>query len=71
VARKTEPVDAERVRDIAEAVYRDRLGERDVARMIAQDGDGGRKLRARSGCYVQLVAPFCRALGVDVPRRKT
>jgi len=65
---KAPPLDATRIRDIAEAVYRDRLGPRDTARMIAEDGDNGEKLRARAACYGPLVVPFCRALGVEVPR---
>lgn len=62
------PVDHERIKDIAEAVYRDRLGERDTARMIADDKDQGQKLRARAGIYVPLVAPFARAFGIEIPR---
>jgi hypothetical protein len=65
---KIAPLDSERIKDVAEAVYRDRLGERDVARMIAEDKDGGAKLRGRAQCYGPLVVPFCRALGVEVPR---
>ncbi len=62
------PMDKSRVLDIAEAVYRDRLGERDTARMIQDDRDSGQKLRQRAKAYVPLVAPFCRALGVTIPR---
>lgn len=65
---KADPVDKERIKDIAEAVYRDRLGERDVARMIAEDKDNGEKLRGRAQSYAPLVIPFCKALGVEVPR---
>ena len=52
--------------DIAEAVYRDRLGPRDTARMIADDNDHGEKLRNRAKCYLPLVIPFAKALGVDL-----
>lgn len=65
---KIAPVDSNRIKDIAEAVYRDRLGERDVARMIADDEDNGEKLRGRAQSYASLVIPFCKALGVEVPR---
>lgn len=61
-------LDGERIKDIAEAVYRDRLGERDVARMIAEDKDNGEKLRGRAQSYAPLVVPFCKALGVEIPR---
>lgn len=66
---KIPPLDTERLRDIAEAVYRDRMGERDVAKMIADDKDNGEKLRGRAKIYEPLVVPFCKALGVEVPRR--
>ena len=62
------PVDPERVKDVAEAVYRDRLGECDAAAMVAKDKDQGQKLRARAQAYAPLVAPFARALGVELPR---
>ena len=65
---KIPPLDTNRIKDIAEAVYRDRLGERDAARMIADDQDNGEKLRGRAQFYVPLVEPFCKALGVPVPR---
>jgi hypothetical protein len=66
--QKIAPLDSKRIRDIAEAVYRDRLGERDVTRMIADDKDDGQKLRGRAACYEPLVLSFCRALGVEEPR---
>lgn len=65
---KIAPIDSNRIKDIAEAVYRDRLGERDIARMIADDKDNGEKLRGRAKIYEPLVVPFCKALGVEVPR---
>lgn len=65
---KIPPLDNARIRDIAEAVYRDRLGDHDVARMIADDKDNGEKLRGRAKIYEPLVVPFCKALGVEVPR---
>lgn len=66
---KIAPVDDDRIKDIAEAVYRARLGERDVARMIADDKDNGEKLRSRAQSYAPLVIPFCKALGVEIPRK--
>lgn len=65
---KIPPLDNAHIRDIAEAVYRDRRGDSDVAKMIADDKDSGEKLRDRAAIYEPLVVPFCRALGVDVPR---
>lgn len=57
--------------DIAEAVYRDRLGPRDTARMIADDNDHGEKLRNRAKCYLPLVIPFAKALSAwTLPARR-
>ncbi len=36
--------------------------------MIAEDKDQGQKLRGRAQCYVPLVEPFCKALGVPRSR---
>lgn len=54
--------DAEQVRNISEAVYRDRLGPKDEARMLEQDGDGGKKLRERAGSYDALTRSYLRAI---------
>ena len=62
-AKKREPeFDNEVVRDISEAVYRDRLGAEDVLRMIAKDGDTGQKLRDRSSSYDSLTRSYTRAI---------
>lgn len=58
----TEIGSADRVRDISERVYRDRLGESDVASMIAKDGDGGLKLRERAVSYDALSRCYLRAI---------
>lgn len=55
---------AERVRDFSEAVYRERLGERDAASMIAKDGDNGERLRERAAAYDPVTRAYMRAMGV-------
>lgn len=52
----------DRIRDLSERVYRDRLGENDVASMIAKDGDGGIKLRERAVSYDALSRAYLRAI---------
>lgn len=64
---KREPeFDAERVRDVSEAIYRARLadesGEGAAERMIAKDGDNGEKLRRRAGFYDALTRAYMRVL---------
>lgn len=66
--KRPSPIDTEWAKDIAEAVYRDRLGPGEAEKMITGDKDQGQKLRARAQCYAPLVAAFARALGVE-PRR--
>lgn len=55
--------DPERVRDISEAVYRERLGSGEVAAMIEKDGDGGKRLRSRAGSYDVLTRVYLRVIG--------
>lgn len=52
----------ERIRDLSERVYRDRLGESDVTSMLAKDGDGGIKLRERAVSYDALSRAYLRAI---------
>jgi hypothetical protein len=40
---------------LCERVYRARLGRKDAERMIAEDGDDGKKLRRRSMAYAPIV----------------
>jgi hypothetical protein len=56
-----EPVvsDADRVRDISEAVYRHRLGD-GGKRMVELDGDDGTKLRARAIVYDSLTRSYLK-----------
>lgn len=54
--------DPEAVRDISEAVYRERLGKDDAAAMIEKDGDGGKKLRERASSYDNLTRAYMRAM---------
>lgn len=53
--------DADRVRDISEAVFRERLGK-DVKKMLADDNDGGKKLRERASSYDALTRCYMRAI---------
>lgn len=50
------------VRDISEAVYRERLGADSVKNMLEKDGDGGTKLRERAGSYDGLTRAYLRAI---------
>jgi hypothetical protein len=61
--KKAEPeFEPEYVRDISEAVYRERLGESDVASMIKNDKDDGKKLRGRSASYDGMTRSYLRAI---------
>jgi hypothetical protein len=54
--RKREPDhDPALVAALAERVYREKLGPKDVAAMLAQDGDGGAKLHRRAQGYAPIV----------------
>jgi hypothetical protein len=55
--------DAERVRDISEMVYRDRLSAEDLASMIAKQGEA--YVRRNAGCYDVMTRAYMRALGVS------
>lgn len=50
------------VRDISEAVYRERLGADSVTNMLEKDGDGGAKLRERSASYDGLTRAYLRVI---------
>jgi len=50
------------IRDISERVYRARLGDDDVRRMIEKDRDEGQKLRGRAGSYDSLTRVYLAAL---------
>lgn len=57
----------ERIRDVSEAVYRAKLEQSckgDVERMIAKDGDGGKKLRGRAACYDGTTRVYLQVLGL-------
>lgn len=58
-------MDAERIRDISDKVYRIRLGQRDTESMIAKDGDQGQKLRQRAGSYDVLTRAYLEALEIN------
>jgi hypothetical protein len=53
--------DADRIRDISEAVFRERLGS-DAKSMIEKDGDDGKKLRARAGAFDSLTRVYLKVL---------
>lgn len=53
---------ADYIRDISEKVYRDQLGDDDVARMIAKDKDNGEALRIRAGFYDTLTRSYLKFL---------
>lgn len=70
MAEKPKTYDPEYIRDISEKVYRNRLedpsggGKGAVDRMIAKDGDGGKKLRNRAMMYDQLTRTYLEVLGI-------
>ena len=57
------PFDPDKVRDISVAIYKRRLGDDDTQRMLAKDGDGGKKLRERAGSYDALTRCYMALLG--------
>lgn len=62
--------DPEIVRDFAEGLYRNELGEGDTRSMIRKDGDNGEKLRVRAGSYDSYARSFLTVLrnrGIEVP----
>jgi len=61
-AKRPPEFDAEMVRNISEAVYRDDLGPADTASMIEKDGDSGKKLRERAGSYDKMTRAYMRAI---------
>lgn len=69
-----EHYDPEYVRDISEQVYRLRLedpsggGAGSVERMIANDKDGGVKLRSRAGAYDGTVRAMLAVMKIPKPR---
>jgi hypothetical protein len=62
---------AEKITDLSVVVYKIRLedatggGEGAVARMLAKDGDGGKKLRGRAEAYDPLSKAYVVALGLQ------
>lgn len=54
----------EKIRDISLAVYKIRLGNADVGRMLEKDADGGKKLRTRAGSYDILTRAYLEVLGL-------
>lgn len=71
-AKKTEEpkFTPEQIRDISVEAYKLRLedatggGKGAVARMLADDNDGGVKLRNRAGAYDVLTRAYLKVLGV-------
>lgn len=61
------PRDTEAVRDISLAVYKMKLGQTAVDRMLAADNDGGAKLRRRAASYDATTICYLNALGLSVP----
>ena len=61
--KKREPeFDPKMVRDISEAVYRERLGDGGAERMIEKDGDQGEQLKDRAGSYDSLTRSYLRVI---------
>lgn len=64
------PRDHEAIRDISLAVYRQKVGEAGVARMLAADADGGVKLRNRAASYDNTTVCYLIALGLPIPTKE-
>lgn len=60
--------DAELVRDLSEAVYKERLGPANLTKML--DEDGPEKLRANAGSYDTLSRAYLRAFRQLTPPDK-
>ncbi len=54
--------DAALIADLAEAVYRIKLGPKDAASMVEKDKDDGTKLRRRAQAYASVVRATLDAL---------
>jgi hypothetical protein len=54
--------DDARIEDLATAVYRKELGEKDAMSMLAKDNDGGTKFRRRAQAYAPVVRSTLDAL---------
>ena len=60
---RVQEFDPEYVRDISEAVYRERLGSDDLAKLLAEK-DGEKRLRSRATAYDSLTRSYLRAIKV-------
>lgn len=60
------PVDTEKIRDVSLEVYKARLGPKDAAAML--ENDGIEKMRKRAGIYDPLTMAYHAAFGIEVPR---
>lgn len=66
IEREKKPTfDADYIRGISEAVYRDQLGEDEARRMVEKDEDSGEKLRRRAGQYDSLTRSYLKAMGIE------
>jgi|LakMenEpi03Aug12_release.lakeMendotaPanAssembly.Ray.scaffolds.fasta_scaffold1733284_2 hypothetical protein len=50
------------IEDLAIAVYRQELGEKDAMSMLAKDNDGGTKFRRRAQAYAPIIRSTLDAL---------
>lgn len=63
--RKPADHTAEFVRDVSEAVYRERVGADDIAKMIADPKRGEAFVRRTAGSYDTLTRAYLRTLRVS------
>jgi hypothetical protein len=59
----------DQIRDISVEVYKLRLEDDckgNTKRMLAKDGDGGKKLRGRAACYDALTRHYVKVLGKEL-----
>lgn len=63
---KLPPIDQDRVREISLRVYQLRLGRKDAAAML--ENDGIEKMRKRAQIYDALTIAYYGALEIEVPR---
>jgi hypothetical protein len=60
---------AKKIRDVSTAVYAKRLDQEckgNSERMLAQDNDGGAKMRGRAAAYDSLTRAYLDVLGVAI-----
>lgn len=63
------PRDHDRIRDVSEHVYRQKIGQRAIANHIRELGevDGNAKIRSLAASYDGTTVCYMRAFGIEIP----